>query len=45
VLGIEGNYKNGRARAYLLDIGTEVVVLASDFWPNEPTTTPDGKAP
>jgi hypothetical protein len=33
VYGIEGNFKNGRARIYLLDKGTGVTVLASDFEP------------
>jgi len=30
--GIEGNYANGRARFYILDRGSEVVPLASDFF-------------
>lgn len=33
--GIEANYKNGRARVYLLDVGVSVTPLASDFWPVE----------
>lgn len=32
LLGVEGNYTNGRARIYVLDIGSEVIVLASDLW-------------
>lgn len=35
LLGIEANFTNGRARAYLLDKGSEAVVLCSDFWKNE----------
>lgn len=31
--GIESNYKNGRARLYLLDDGVTLTPLASDFWP------------
>lgn len=31
--GIEGNYRNGRARVYLLDRGADALVIASDFWP------------
>lgn len=30
--GIEGNYKNGRARVYVLDLGTCLQPLFSDFW-------------
>lgn len=30
--GIEGNYANGRARFYVLDRGSEVVLVASDFF-------------
>lgn len=37
VLGIEGNYKNGRVRVYVLDRGADLLVLRSDLWPNEPT--------
>lgn len=33
--GIEGNYKNGRALIYLLDTGTGVTPLASDFYEKE----------
>lgn len=33
--GIEARYKNGRARVYVLDRGTDLIPLASDFWPNE----------
>ena len=35
LLGIEGRYRNGTARIYLLDIGTEVVVLRCDFTPTK----------
>ena len=31
LMGVIGHYKNGEARIYLIDIGTEVIVLASDF--------------
>lgn len=33
--GIEANYRNGRARIYVLDTGTGLTPLVSDFWPNE----------
>lgn len=32
--GIIGHYRDGEARVYLIDIGTEVIALASDFEPN-----------
>lgn len=35
IYGIEANYANGRARIYVLDTGTGLVVLASDFWEKE----------
>ncbi len=31
--GIEGNYKNGRARVFVLDTGTVLVPIVSDFYP------------
>lgn len=31
--GIEGNYRNGRARIYVLDDGVSVTPLVSDFTP------------
>ncbi len=31
--GIEGNYKNGRAHVYVVDVGSELIPIASDFWP------------
>lgn len=30
--GIEANYSNGRARLYVLDLGSVLTPLASDFW-------------
>lgn len=33
--GIETNFANGRARVYVVDAGTEIVPVCSDFWPNE----------
>ena len=30
---VEGNYKNGRARLYLVDSGTEITPVATDFFP------------
>ena len=33
--GIIGHYINGEARVYLLDTGTEVIPLATDFFPKE----------
>lgn len=33
--GIEGNYKNGRARVYVIDRGAMLTVIASDFWEKE----------
>jgi len=33
--GIEGRYKNGRARVYVLDVGTTLLPVCSDFWPAE----------
>ncbi len=39
IYGIQANYQNGRARLYVIDIGTATIPLASDFWPpaNEKT--------
>ena len=34
VLGIEANYRNGRARVYILDTGCECVPVVMDFWPS-----------
>lgn len=34
LIGIHIQYKNGRAKAYLLDQGDTALILASDFWPN-----------
>jgi hypothetical protein len=31
LLAIEGNYKNGRARIYLVDDGVSVTPVATDF--------------
>jgi hypothetical protein len=33
--GIEANYRNGRARIYVLDVGSTLIPLASDFFPAE----------
>jgi len=33
ILGIKGKYSNGRVVVYLLDRGTDLVVLATDFFP------------
>lgn len=33
--GIEGHYTNGRARVYVIDLGSEITPVASDFWPEE----------
>jgi hypothetical protein len=33
IYGIQAHYANGRARLYVIDIGTDTVPLASDFWP------------
>ena len=35
LLAIEGNYKNGRGRVYLVDSGTEVTPIVTDFFPGE----------
>jgi hypothetical protein len=35
LIGIEGQYKNGRARVYLVDTGVELVPVASDFYGGE----------
>lgn len=35
LLGIEKCYVNGLARIYLLDDGTDVTPLRSDFWPKQ----------
>jgi len=37
--GIEGNYKNGRARVYVIDRGSDCLPIASDFWSKERETT------
>ena len=31
--GIEGNYKNGRVRVYVVDTGTHLIPVRTDFWP------------
>lgn len=31
--GITGHYKNGEARVYLIDTGTAIIPLATDFYP------------
>lgn len=31
--GVEANYRDGKARVYLLDTGVELIPLASDHWP------------
>lgn len=31
LMGIIGHYKNGEAKVYLIDTGTEIIPLASDF--------------
>jgi len=33
------NYDNGRARVYVIDTGTGVFPLASDFWPDADAST------
>lgn len=33
--GIEANYRNGRARIYVLDVGSTLIPLVSDFFPAE----------
>lgn len=33
IYGIQAHYLNGRSRLYVLDRGTTLVPLASDFWP------------
>ena len=35
LLAIEGRYRNGTARIYLLDCGDETVVIRTDFTPNQ----------
>lgn len=32
---IEGNYKNGRAVVYVVDLGSNLIPVASDFYPKE----------
>ncbi len=39
VYGIEGNYKNGRVRIYVLDVGSQLLVLASDKFAVEPVAS------
>lgn len=41
LMGIEANYKNGRARVYVMDRGTDLVPLAVDFWPGDRRTADD----
>lgn len=46
LIGIHIPYKNGRAKAYLLDQGDTALILASDFWPNaEHATLPTPTLP
>jgi hypothetical protein len=33
--GIEANYKNGCARVYVVDKGSNLIPICSDFWPKE----------
>ncbi len=33
--GVEANYTNGRARVYILDRGSDMLPLVSDFYPKE----------
>lgn len=33
IYGVQAIYTNGRARVYVIDIGTATIPLASDFWP------------
>lgn len=40
--GIEAHYNNGRARVYALDLGSRLLPLASDFWPNGPESDDAG---
>lgn len=35
LIGVEGNYSNGRVRAYALDDGgSKLIPIATDFWSN-----------
>lgn len=35
LLGIRAHYKNGRADIYMVDRGTDCVIIATDFYPVE----------
>jgi len=35
--GIEANFTNGRVRVFLVDRGTDVLPVAVDHWPTDPT--------
>lgn len=35
VYGVQAHYKNGRARVYVVDVGTELIPVVSDFWEGE----------
>lgn len=37
--GIEGNYKNGRVRVYIMDEGSTCVPVMSEIWPKQEVTT------
>lgn len=39
LIGLHIPYKNGRAKAYVLDQGDTALILASDFWPNPQDTS------
>jgi hypothetical protein len=38
VYGVEGHYSNARVRAYILDRGTDVLVVATDVWATDKAT-------
>ena len=35
LIGIQGHYTNGRARVYIVDTGSSLTPVASDFWSGE----------
>lgn len=43
--GIQANYRDGRARYYVLDRGHDLTVLAVDFWPNEGRSPAEDRQP
>lgn len=40
LIGVEGNYSDGRVRVYAIDDGSKLIPIATDFWSNEARSNP-----